>query len=542
MRERMLMRQVSAAACLMLLWTCACHAQTEAIDPTPLLHGEPLTVWVLRPGHAPKTPAGIAALVPPTPRLGFQEQTAGSFGQTASSAGQNAASYGTAASNVGTAASNAGQNAGGYGTTASDAGQNAASYGIAASNYGTAASNLGTAASNVGTAASSYGHLASETGPNTAEERRGAAATGRNMVLDRVRALMLTVRETNIRYIELYAEEFKARIEAANKTGDLPDVLIGSLPNTQEYLQLQARLFLPSTVYGEIADDNLGAAAQGFPGRGMWRQDFAVFLRAPHPRAARAFALVMAEGKLRLPVQFASDDERSAPTLVAIDAMSRLASGEAVGAAADPLLAEFTLQQAQARLVGVAMLAEDTTTPRLEALAASVNGGLAVVELRVSVSSEKSLELMHPLVVLQQAADGSWKVLQVTLNLPMEEQHDEAERLMDTSTRAEESKAGVKGVTLASPRDGDVGPIRPELWWDNLGGAGLQVVEWQMGYGEVWTDTHLYFVDDNSSRLHTREVARFAGVPGWRYRWRVWSLGNEGETKISPWRTFVTGR
>jgi hypothetical protein len=525
-----------------VLRVCACRGQTEALDATPLLHGEPLTVWVLRSGHAPKAPTGIIALLPPTPRLGFQEQTAGSFGQTASSAGQNAGGYGTAASNVGTAASNVGQNAGNVGVAPSDAGQNAASYGTAASNYGTAASNVGTAASNVGTAASSYGHLSSETGPNTATERSAASVAGRNPVLDRVQAMMLKVRDTNIRYVELYAEEFKARMDAANKTGDLPDVLIGSLPATEEYRQLAARIFLPATVYGEIADDNLGAAAQGFAGRGMWLQDFAVFLRAPHPRAARAFALVMAEGGLRLPVHFAADDERSPPTLVAIDAMSRLVSGEAVGADADPMLAEVTARQAQARLMGVAMRAEDATPPRIEAIAASVNGGLAMVGLRVSVSSEKSLELMHPLVVLRQAEDGSWKVLQVTLNLTVEEQRDEADQLMHTSTRAEESKGGVKGVTLASPREGDVGPLRPELWWDNLGGAELQVVEWQMGYGEVWTDTHLYFVDDNGSRLHTREVARFASVPGVRYRWRVWSVGDEGETKISPWRTFVTGK
>ncbi len=538
----MLMRRMSAAGLLALSWVCACSGQTEALDAAPLLHGEPLTVWVLRPGHAPKAPAGVLALLPPTPRLGFQEQTAGSFGQTASSAGQNAASYGTAASNVGTAASNVGQNAGGYGTAPSDAGQNAASYGTAASDYGMTASSYGTAASNVGTAASNYGHLSSESGPDRAQDSRATAGAGRNPVLERVQALMLKVRETDIRYVELYVEEFKARMENANKTGDLPDVLIGSLPATEEYRQLVTRLFLPATMYGEIADDNLGAAAQGFAGRGMWRQEFAVFLRAPHPRAARAFALVMAEGGLRLPEQLAADDERSAPALVAIDAMSRLVGGQSMGAQADPMLAEFTLRQAQARLMGVAMHTQGATPPRIEALAASVNGSLAVVGLRVSVASEKSLELMHPLVVLRQAADGSWKVLQVSLNLPVEEQRDEAGRLINTSTRAEERKGGVKGVTLASPREGDVGPVRPELWWDNLGGAGLQVVEWQMGYSEVWTDTHLYFVDDTATRLHTREVARFASVPGVRYRWRVWSVGVGGEMKISPWRTFVTGR
>jgi len=531
------MRMGRAMAAVVLALGCAgvCCGQTEPLDATPLLHGEPLTVWVLRPGHAPKAPVGVAALLPPTPRLGFQEQTVGSFGQAAGNAGQNAGGYGTAASNVGTVASNVGQNAGSYGISPSDAGQNAGGYGTAASSYGTSASNVGTAASSYGTAASNYGHLASETGPNTAAERKDAAGVGRNLVLDRVRMMMLKVRETNIRYVELYAEEFKDRLEAANKTGDLPDVLIGSLPSTLEYVQLEARLFVPSTVYGEILDDNLGFGGAGR--QGLW-ENVAIFLRAPHPRTARAFALVMAEGGLREPLQPKADDELTPPALVAVDAVSRLASGQPVGADADPMLAEFTVQQAQARLMGVSMLAEDPTQPRIDVIAASVVGALAVVGLRVSVSSEKSLEVMHPLVVLRRAADGSWKVLQMSLNLPLEQQHNEGDRLMFAWPRAEEIKGGVKGVTLASPRDGDVGPVQPELWWDNLGGAGLQVVEWQMGYSDAWTDSHLYFVDDASSRLHTREIARFALWPTVRYRWRVWSVGYKGEMKISPWRTF----
>jgi hypothetical protein len=538
----MLTWRTGALGLLMMLRVCACRGQTEDLNASPLLHGEPLTVWVLRAGHAPKAPVGIAALVPPTPRLGFQEQTTGSFGQNASSAGQNAGSYGTAASNVGTAASNVGQNAGNVGVAPSDTGQNAASYGTVASNYGTAASDLGTAASNVGTAASSYGHLASESGPNTAEERRAAAVgAGRNLVLDRVRALMQEVPEAKVRYVELYLEEFKDRIDAANKTGDLPDVLIGSLPYTGEYRQLRERLFLPERVYAETASDNLGFVGQSTTQqKSIWRQSFSVFLRAPHPRAARAFALLLAEGGLRNALPLVPDDKLTPPSLVAIDAMSRLLDGQPVGSAADPMLAEFSSRMARAQLMGGPAGADDPTPPRIEPLAASINGGLAVVALRVSVSSQKSLELMHPLLVLRQAADGSWKVLQASLNLPMEQQHDEGERLMLTSPRAEEIEAGVKGVTLASPRDGDVGPVQPELWWDNLSGAGLQVVEWQIGYGEAWMDTHLYFLDDNASRLHTREVARFAIWPKAHYRWRVWSVGDKGETKISPWRTFVT--
>lgn len=76
----------------------------------------------------------------------------------------------------------------------------------------------------------------------------------------------------------------------------------------------------------------------------------------------------------------------------------------------------------------------------------------------------------------------------------------------------------------------------PELWWDNGGGAGLQVVEWQRSRGG-WLDAHLYLAPDHNPKLQTRVTAQFANSQG-RYRWRVWSVGAEGEMKISPWRTL----
>ena len=35
------------------------------------------------------------------------------------------------------------------------------------------------------------------------------------------------------------------------------------------------------------------------------------------------------------------------------------------------------------------------------------------------------------------------------------------------------------GISQAAPRDGDTRSAPAELWWDNLGGASMQVVEWQ---------------------------------------------------------------
>jgi len=91
-----------------------------------------------------------------------------------------------------------------------------------------------------------------------------------------------------------------------------------------------------------------------------------------------------------------------------------------------------------------------------------------------------------------------------------------------------------KGISQAAPPDGDRRSAEPELWWDNLGGATLQVVEWQTGAGPV---TNLFFVPDTGSRLRTGVVARFARDQR-QYRWRVWSVGPDGTIVVSPWRTL----
>jgi hypothetical protein len=38
--------------------------------------------------------------------------------------------------------------------------------------------------------------------------------------------------------------------------------------------------------------------------------------------------------------------------------------------------------------------------------------------------------------------------------------------------------------------------------------------------------------------LQTHVIAEFAGAAG-RYRWRVWSVGMQGDMVISPWRGFA---
>jgi hypothetical protein len=95
----------------------------------------------------------------------------------------------------------------------------------------------------------------------------------------------------------------------------------------------------------------------------------------------------------------------------------------------------------------------------------------------------------------------------------------------------------VLGISQAAPVDGETRTAQPELWWDNLGGATLQIVEWQQGAPNNWSVSNLYFVPDNRERLRTRVAARFA--LGGQYRWRVWSVGPGGIVVLSPWRTMT---
>jgi hypothetical protein len=138
--------------------------------------------------------------------------------------------------------------------------------------------------------------------------------------------------------------------------------------------------------------------------------------------------------------------------------------------------------------------------------------------------------------VLRKSEDGNWRVLQVSLDLSPREQKAQGAQLMSTRPALAEQKAGVLGVKLAAPLDGETRPPQPELWWDNGGGSGLQVIEWQRGPG-----SHLFLVPDQAARLQTRVTATFAKQPG-TYRWRVWSVGVGGAMKISPWSTMKIAR
>ena len=183
------------------------------------------------------------------------------------------------------------------------------------------------------------------------------------------------------------------------------------------------------------------------------------------------------------------------------------------------------------------------TALQVDATDGHVRGGFAVIALRAVASGDRVFGVAYGLVVLQKNQAGRWTVSQLSPDLTPA-MRDNAFELLSSSTKGREESNPLgnegskpRGISQAAPVDGDTRSPQPELWWDNLGGASLQVVEWSSaGLG-----TNLFFVKDNNPRLRNRVIARFA--TGGTYRWRVWSVGVDGAVVMSPWRTLnVVGR
>jgi hypothetical protein len=565
LKDSLTSRQCVAGVASAMLLMCAGALYSQDPDPLGALRHGPLVVWYLAASTRPPQSNlnAIAALHNATP-LNYSERSTGNFGQNASTFGQNAGSYGVDADsrtistpsippdqNATTAKpngigyqqkdlSNFGQNAAGYGTSASNYGQNGSTAGQNAASYGTEASRYGTAASNVGQNASDFGNTNGSGAPTEAANSVAPAQQQgplRNAQAEQVKeGLREAFPDLQMRFIAVDPDQLKARLMGARGTVDYPDVLLGTLPaawwsgmDTDFGLgMLQPAVFYPNGV-----TDN----SEGEP-------EVAILMHAPHMQAARAFALWMSEPTSDCPgcVQASLAGKEATAATVAKAAMERLLNGDPLGGAADPDLVMDSSRGVRRMLAIMGSASGSTAAPndgvRVQVAEVSANGGLAAVALRVVVSSPGVYGVAHPLVVLRAGKDGQWKVLQMSLDMPQHEQSNVRQALMVSSppTSAEQS-SGVKGIAQASPQDGqNVGQI-PQLVWDNRGGAGLQVVEWQRGEGGAWSDARLYLVEDRNPTLRTQVMAEFANANG-RYRWRVWSVGAHGAVEISPWRTF----
>ncbi len=513
-----------------------------------------LNVWFVgAPSHPPQTNLqAIAALHDATP-LTYQNKTTGNFGQSSSTYGEDAASYGVDADSrtisapqpaQGQDAPSATPNGIGYKQKdASNFGQEANTYGQEASTYGTTGTGGANSDGTFGQNASSFGEKSGDTGQDVASfgNSTSTIANAANnapkppsdplaqQFKDRLQQAFPGLQ---IRFTEVSIDELKDRLLDERGTADYPDVLVGSLPEAWwRGMQGQFGLAMlrPASFYPNGVTD---APPPSEP--------FAILARAPHMPQAKAFAMWMSEPYSGCAgcVQAGLSKKEQAAATVATSAMQRLLDGESVGSEADPEMSHTSSLGVDRMLATVGGTSAAQAMPRIEVERVSVNGGVAAVALRVVVSSSRVFGVAHPLLILRMAKDSHWRVLQVSLNMQQVEQSSVRRTLMDTSAPgAAEQRAGVKGVTLAAPQEDATSGIKPDLVWDNNGGAGLQVVEWQLGHEGGWSDSRLYLVEDHSPRLQTHVRAEFAVFPG-QYHWRVWSIGAHGNMKISPWRTF----
>ena len=547
----------------------ALHSQGGDGEPLGALRHGPLVVWYLAASNKPPQSNlnAIADLHHATP-LNYSEKSTSTFGQTASTYGQNASTYGVDADSRTISApqsgpgqdapttkqngigykeqesSTFGQNAAGYGTASSNNGQAASTAGQNAGSYGQNAGAYGTAASNVGQNASNYGD--GNSGETNANNAQAATPNGNaepqqqtlsSPLAEQVKEnLRQAFPDLQMRFIGVDPEQLKGRLMAARGSADYPDVLLGTLPPvwwSGMDTQFGLAMLRPAVFYPNGVTDH----SEGEP-------EVAILRTAPHMQAARAFVLWMSEPSSGCPgcVQTSLAGSEAAAAAVAKSAMERLLNGAPLGDEADPLLVMDSSRAVHRMLATMG----NTTAPNdgvsVQVAKAQVNGALAAVGLRVVVSTANVFGVAHPLVVLRATKDGKWKVLQMSLSLPQHEQVTERQALMVSNPpTAAEQGSGVKGITQASPTDGQNLSQVPTLVWDNRGGAGLQVVEWQRGEAGAWSDARLYLVEDRNPTLRTQVEAEFADANG-RYRWRVWSVGTQGAVEISPWRTFVLVR
>jgi hypothetical protein len=526
-------------ALLTVLLSTICAAQDMHLEA--LRHGQ-LTLWILIAAPPRSNLQAINDLHHATP-LTYQETTAGSFGQNAASYGQTSGSYGVssdsttistpapatdgstqAATPNGTGYRH--QSAGTFGQTASTAGSNAAAYGQTSGSFGQNAGSYGTNSGSYGTTAGNLGQNASN-GPANAQRQLPRSRFSQDLET----RITTAFPHLQLRLVDVPTSELKDWLTVASNTQNYPDILIGSLPDNWPQ-DLKRRLLVDMVQSAVLYNDGLTD----------WKPQPAepaitLLARAPHRAAARDLVLWLGEADVRCEgCRPPSDADAHQPySIAAVSAVSGLLRSLPLADLADPDIAAFPPALGRLMLTTTANTPADPASAQVEVLRASANGRLAMVSLRVVASSDALFGAAHPLVVLRRQTDGQWKVLHLSLNLPAAETERLRQSLMSTTSPDTEPTAG---VTLASPPDNDTRPPTPELSWDNPGGAGLQVVEYQQAYdGGHWSDARLYLVPDQAARLKTQVTAEFATTPT-PYRWRVWSIGSEGQTKISPWRTM----
>jgi hypothetical protein len=497
-------------------------AQSNHSDPVtaPLLRGH-LVLWIVH--DLPPSPQQLFSGTVHMP--GYQEHNAGQFGYDAGRIGQTAGTYGQTAGRVGQPAGEVGQNAGSAGQTAGSFGRDAASTGRDAGRTGQMAGRFGYSVNTLNNA-------------TTQPEKNADAAFHHPPHNTRWDAWLSHLRTTfpdlQIKVVDVRSDELQPQLRAAQHTPDAPDVLLGDpLPDlwTHPSTGLGLEYGIANVgAHSEFAEIELPAGVTTEPQR--WQPEASALRAAPHPEAARAFLFWLDTGSgcasCGTPLHIAA----GSPDAVAVQALDSILDGAGIGAWADPRMASFSTASARREALGSPAR---TATFHIDVLDSSANDKLAVVMLRAVLSEPLAVGALDAAAVLRRDARGRWRILQITPNLT-EDQLGRGWPLLASFAQGDH-RASVGGASLAAPRDGENRSPQPELWWDNKGGAGLQIVEWQINAGAHSPVSHLFFVPDANMVLRTRVTAQFATLPV-SYRWRVWSVGSGGELVLSPWRTF----
>lgn len=492
-------------------------ASAFAQNESPLVRGR-LVLWVVRPaakGWNPELARMDPSLGPAGIPKTVQEQTAGSFG--------------TASSNVGTAASE-------YGQTASTLGQTAGSYGHAASEHGQAAGSYGTASSNVGQTAGSYGQTSSSySGPDS-----GGTVDRRN--LDRwltpVRAPLWSQLRDSLRHdfpglqavmYEIREEDLQAGILAAAGRPEAADVLLGApLPTRwatanhgallQTIVQAKTETFFPAYL------PSYKVSAWGHTCLEP-EQRYAVMVNAANPDGARAFSAWFSAAYACETNLVDKDRPLNEAETIAVHAAGALVTGGSFGAEFDK----------DAVKIAPGIFSAWNVEMHQAVLSSHGDALFRAVGVRSIVADKQVARVIRTLVVLRRgSSEEPWRILQITLDMTLPMLMDSV-NMLGSAVMGKPSGQALTAVSLAAPRDGEARMPTPDLWWDNKGGAKLEVVEW-MPSGIA--PSRLFLVQDTDGVAKTRVGAAFATFAG-EVKWRVWSVGSGGAVAMTGWRGMV---
>jgi hypothetical protein len=487
--------------------SCVALSQSPPMDwaTAPLTRGR-LVIWIVHPARngwqGPGTDvAQVPTLIPKT----TVEMTAGSFGQASSDVGQTSGSYGRGPASLGTDSSNVGQTAGSYGQTAGS--------------YGEGLSTIASA-----------GQLRS-TSSRLSEKKTTQWPTVVMQLHGDFPGLEIVVSD-------VHEEDLRGDLAQVSGSADEPDVLLGSpLP----------------WVWADAGDGSgaryvlsgLGAAAfpaqvedEGvtLPGRAaVTPTQVAIVGGSRHMDRARAFSVWLSDGGICFTCRRPGGNTAEGTATSALEAL--LAGGDSASNA-DPDKAEQDGDWAKATaLEGLRTTPLDGLKIRTDVIRSVSNDRMAMVEMRAVAQVTAGYGVLHALAVLRKDAGGQWKVLQMTPDLSVGMVNQAAAMVAEFCSSTTSTPARVMGISQAAPKNATVVSPEPELWWDNGGGATMQVVEWQRGRPGQWSGTRLFFVPDRDPHLRTRVSAEFARDEG-LYRWRVWSVAPGGVVVLSPWKTM----